>query len=98
VHGSHRDFGKAWRSVALRVGLPLLGVGMGDGLDDLAGRDDGTMLGLVAGMAAAAVIDWTLLGHQTVPARRRLSGGRTLAATASLTSGGGVAFGLGGSF
>ena len=94
MHGSHRDFGKAWRSVALRVGLPLLGVG----LDDLAGRDDGAMLGLVAGMAAAAVIDWTLLGHQTVPARRRLSGGRTLAPTASLTPGGGVAFGLGGSF
>jgi hypothetical protein len=102
VHNSKRNTSSAWKSLALRLGLPALGGMIGSAMhreecsgdvcsssnDDLAGSLSGL------GVLAAMVIDWTVLSHHTVTVQAPVG----YAPYAGVTREGGVTFGLTRSF
>ena len=81
VHGAHGNWGKAGVSVALRLGLSLIGgaIGAGIGADscsqyvyDHEGCAIGYgALGLIAGATTAVIVDATVLARELVPAPAR---------------------------
>jgi hypothetical protein len=80
VHAVHGHWGKAGGSLALRVGLPLLGwlagAGVGQGSCHYNYDHEGcwvgyAALGLLAGGVAAMIVDDALLGHERVTASPR---------------------------
>jgi hypothetical protein len=100
VHGHRGNGARAFGSAALRVGLPLLGGAIGIAADsdcrdsELCIAGVGVpLLGILAGMGSAILIDDLLLARDLRPASRRV-----LAPTLAPTAGGGMSFGLAGTF
>jgi hypothetical protein len=78
VHGAHGHWGKAGISLALRLGLSLIGgaIGAGVGADSCSQYvydHEGCaieygLLGLIAGATTALIVDATVLAREPVPA------------------------------
>jgi len=101
IHTRHDNTSSAWKSIALRVGLPALGGLLGSALDqetcDEYGycySDDETAGQLSSlGILAAMVIDWGVLAKVQVPATTA-----PYYPYAAPTAGGGGTFGLADAF
>jgi hypothetical protein len=99
VHGWKGNKSGAWKSVGLRLGLPLLGVAIAEIAqtphcegDVCYEEDEGLGLGLAGlGMLSAMVIDWFVLAKVE---RRE----QTYVPYATTNRGGGVTLGLAGAF
>jgi hypothetical protein len=99
-HLSHRRYGRAAASVAMRVGLPLLGALIGDGMSrDCAGDcvdlPAGMFVAIGAGVVTASAIDALFLARGD--ARSSSSRSQTWTPVAAPTRGG-VALGISGAF
>lgn len=75
VHVAHRQGGRAWASIGLRVGLPLGGVLAGMVLacgGDVAGdcAVGGAAVGGLLGVAGAVTLDASVLARKPLPARK----------------------------
>jgi hypothetical protein len=97
VHLLHKRWGRGAASLAVRIGLPLVGIALGGawGAPCLPARDCdeydlNQLKGMAVGAIAAMVFDATLLGHDvaSTPA---------IAPTVTAANGG-LSFGLGGRF
>lgn len=67
LHLAHGNAGHAVGSLGLRIGLPLLGIGMGKGVGaDGESGDPGIFLGALLGAAVGAVVDAAWLGWEDV--------------------------------
>lgn len=100
VHVKHKNNSSAWKSVALRLGLPMLGGMLGNALDEQtcdeygcydSGGEKASSLASV-GMLSAMVIDWAILAKHQVPVQPAYY------PYAAPTYGGGGTIGLGGAF
>jgi hypothetical protein len=99
VHMVHDNGGRAAGSLALRLGLPVLGGMIGVGAADCSDSGGecwdevgGLVLGGLAGITAAVVIDDFVLAREVRPAPRSWS------PTVAPTPGGGMSLGVAGTF
>ncbi len=74
VHNAHGQTGKAFGSLGIRVGAPVVGAGIGMALDDCDSGDGGCSgamggaLGLILGFGAAIALDAAVLARKDAPA------------------------------
>jgi len=101
IHTRHDNTSSAWKSVGLRLGLPMVGALIGSALDQETCDQDGycyndgdETAGQLAGLGslAAILIDWVVLAKVQVPTPAPYY------PYAAPTAGGGGTFGLAGAF
>jgi hypothetical protein len=78
IHALHARVGMSFASLAIRVGLPIGGMAMGEASVDCSGEDSGTYCGLSEavvgfglGALSAMVIDSALFAWESPPERQR---------------------------
>ena len=71
VHATHGNWGRATLSLGARVGVPLLGIATGVGLEDCSGGEfcgfGGALIGGIVGLAGAVAIDSAALAREKKP-------------------------------
>jgi hypothetical protein len=70
VHAAHENWGRAFGSLGLRVGAPIVGAFIGAALEDCSGGDfcglSGAAVGFTAGIGTAVALDAAVLARETV--------------------------------
>jgi hypothetical protein len=91
VHLTKNKAGRALGSAAMRVGFPLIGIAMGLELTD--NEDEGAVLGLLAGVVSASLIDAAYIAKGDPPPKAQPGWAPTASASQN-----GFAVGVGGRF
>lgn len=68
IHFSHRNAGRAFVSMGIRLGMPLagaiLGASLTSGCDQVLCEEQGATIGVISGMGAALALDATFLAYE----------------------------------